>query len=132
MALRQQLHRWYLKISCFIAVQKHSIIGLQFQSAGWKGVAFPSRATLFLYPEDYYYRYNVNGLCVFSKSVVPARAKEKSMWNKLIPFKRDTTDADITLQRQGTEGDVTRLKFGFKTHTRTPRPSFSAAFPFET
>lgn len=64
--------------------------------------------------------------------VVPAQSKEKSVWNKLIPFKQDETDADITPQRQGTEGDVTRPKFGFKTHmSPPPPPPFERPFPLK-
>ncbi len=99
------------------------------KSAGWKGAAFslsPSHFS-FSFPEGYYYHY-VNGLCGFTVCVVPAQAKEKSLWNKLILFKRDATDADITSQRQGTEGDVSRPKFGFKTHTRPLAPPFPRPF----
>ncbi len=70
----------------------------------------------------------MNGLCECTVRVVPAQAKAKSLWNKLILFKRDATDADITLQRQGTEGDVTRPKFGFKTHMRPLAPPFLLPF----
>lgn len=71
----------------------------------------------------------MNGLCGFTVHVVPAQSKEKSVRNKLIPFKQDETDADITPQRQGTEGDVTRPKFGFKTHTHPP--PFQRPFPLK-
>jgi len=70
-------------------------------------------------PGGYYYHYNVNGLCGFSVHVVPAQSKEKSVWNKLIPFKQDETDADIT--PKGREQRVmSHIQSQDSKHTCTP------------